>query len=180
MLPLMYHSLPHAHVQGGEVIGFACLSVCLSAQNSPDLEIQATQYDESSYHYSVGNVGKCIFFSVQVLEKGHEHYKLCVFLLDTFNHTQLIHVLFQLRMLEFNKGKGRHIHMHNYLQSNEGSGSTYMYMCMMQLLQRQYRACAWGMCSKRALVLSESVEMSLMRVRRRQTTWRRKMTGGRG
>ena len=56
MLPLMYHSITHAHAQEsfrkiviplitpcactrGKVIGFVCLSVCLSAQNSPDLEI---------------------------------------------------------------------------------------------------------------------------------------------
>ena len=39
----------------------------------------------------------------------------CVFLSDTpFHHTQLSHVLFQLRLLELSKGKGRHIHKHYY------------------------------------------------------------------
>ena len=49
-----------------------------------------------------------------------------------FNHTQLSHVLFQLHMLELNKGKGRHTHKLVCLQSTvivyAGSGS------MMQLL----------------------------------------------
>ena len=86
---------PHACARG-KATGF----VRLSAQKSPDLEILVGIIERSKYNYNARKVGKLIFFAFLALETGHEHINPRFLSATSFDHTQLCHVLPQLRVLE--------------------------------------------------------------------------------
>ena len=57
------------------------------------------------YHYSAGKVGKCIFFGLLGMAMSTINH-MFLFAMP-FDHTQLCHVLPQLRMLELSIGTVR-------------------------------------------------------------------------
>ena len=110
---ICYSLLPCAHAQGvKQLVLSVCVCVCLSVQNCQIS--RSRQHSEMYVSLKCWECGKTyLLFPSRRLKIATSAIN-CVFLSDTpYDHTQLSHVPFQLRIIKLNEGKGCHIHKYN-------------------------------------------------------------------
>ena len=88
---------------------YARVTTGLSAQKSPDLKTQASQYVVGKCDQIVGSGEKLSSFCILTLGTHQGHYNRAIISATPIDHTQQYKVLIQLHMLELNVGKGRQV-----------------------------------------------------------------------